>query len=200
MSNSHLTEKSLAESFKKLMLKYPVNKITVKQVTDESGVTRRTFYNHFIDIYELLEWIYEHEVIEELEGYNNLNGWKEAINLVLQYTLNNRKICLNVFNSLGRDHLEKFLYNIFYNEVKGVVNDITNDLCIEEDITNNLCIEEDIKNEIIGFYTLAIVGEFIMWLRNDLKEGPEKILSRIERMMNGTLSFVFNRNSKAKIK
>lgn len=190
MSNSHLTEKSLAESFKKLMLKYPVNKITVKQVTDESGVTRRTFYNHFIDIYELLEWIYEHEVIEELEGYNNLNGWKEAINLVLQYTLNNRKICLNVFNSLGRDHLEKFLYNIFYNEVKGVVNDITNDLCIEEDI----------KNEIIGFYTLAIVGEFIMWLRNDLKEGPEKILSRIERMMNGTLSFVFNRNSKAKIK
>ena len=186
MSNSYITEKALAESFKNLMLKYPINKITVKNLTNECGVTRRTFYNHFIDTYDLLGWIYEHEVIEELEEYNNLAGWKTAINLVLQYTLKNRKICLNTFNSLGRDHLEKFLYKIFYNELKGIVTDIT----------KNMCIKEEVKNEIISFYTLAIVGEFIIWLKNDLKENPDNISARIERMMDGTISFVANRNSK----
>ncbi|MCR1951162.1 MULTISPECIES: TetR/AcrR family transcriptional regulator C-terminal domain-containing protein [Clostridium] len=186
MSNSQITEMALANALKKLMNKHSINKITVKEVTDECGITRRTFYNHFNDTYELLEWIYEHEVIEELEQYYNLDGWKTAITIVLQYTIDNKKICLNTFNSLGRDHLEKFLYNIFYNALQGVTLDIIKDMDIDENI----------KNETIRFYTLAIVGEFILWLKDNLKEEPQCILDRIEIIMTGTISYVMMRNDK----
>lgn len=46
----------LAESFKELAKKHPIEKITIKEITDLAGVIRPTFYNHFQDKYELLEW------------------------------------------------------------------------------------------------------------------------------------------------
>jgi probable dihydroxyacetone kinase regulator len=49
----------LAESFKELAAKQPIEKITIKEITDRAGVIRPTFYNHFQDKYELLEWIIE---------------------------------------------------------------------------------------------------------------------------------------------
>ena len=47
----------LAESLKELTIKQPIEKITIKEITDKAGVIRLTFYNHFQDKYELLEWI-----------------------------------------------------------------------------------------------------------------------------------------------
>lgn len=57
----------LAESFKELALKQPIEKITIKEITDKAGVIRPTFYNHFQDKYELLEWIIFTELIEPIE-------------------------------------------------------------------------------------------------------------------------------------
>ena len=56
----------LAESFKELALKQPIEKITIKEITDKAGVIRPTFYNHFQDKYDLLEWIRQ-------------AGWKDRI-------------------------------------------------------------------------------------------------------------------------
>ena len=45
----------LAESLKELAGTKPIEKITIKEITDKAGVIRPTFYNHFQDKYELLE-------------------------------------------------------------------------------------------------------------------------------------------------
>lgn len=57
----------LAESFKELALKHPIEKITIKEITDKAGVIRPTFYNHFQDKYELLEWIIDTQLIAPAE-------------------------------------------------------------------------------------------------------------------------------------
>ena len=44
----------LAKSFKELAVHCPIEKITIKEITDGAGVIRPTFYNHFQDKYELL--------------------------------------------------------------------------------------------------------------------------------------------------
>ena len=54
----------LAESFKELALRQPIEKITIKAITDRAGVIRPTFYNHFQDKYELLEWIIRVQILE----------------------------------------------------------------------------------------------------------------------------------------
>ena len=54
----------LAEGFKELACQQPIEKITIKAITDKAGVIRPTFYNHFQDKYELLEWIIRVQVLE----------------------------------------------------------------------------------------------------------------------------------------
>lgn len=52
-----LTKRLIANSFKELLLQNSFEKITIKMITDHANVIRPTFYNHFHDKYELLEWI-----------------------------------------------------------------------------------------------------------------------------------------------
>ena len=56
----------LAESLNELTEKHPIEKITIKEITDKAGVIRPTFYNHFQDKYELLEWIVKTELLEPM--------------------------------------------------------------------------------------------------------------------------------------
>lgn len=56
----------LAESLKELAKQRPIEKITIKEITDKAGVIRPTFYNHFQDKYELLEWIVAKELLEPI--------------------------------------------------------------------------------------------------------------------------------------
>ena len=62
--NKNTTNQILADSIKALVLTKPVEKITIKEITDRAGVIRPTFYNHFQDKYELLEWIISTEILE----------------------------------------------------------------------------------------------------------------------------------------
>lgn len=61
--SKHTTDQILADSLKKLVEKKPVEKITIKEITDKAGVIRPTFYNHFQDKYELLEWIIRQDIL-----------------------------------------------------------------------------------------------------------------------------------------
>ena len=61
------TDYLLAKSFKEIACEKPVEKITIKDITDRAGVIRPTFYNHFQDKYELLEWIIQAELLEPMQ-------------------------------------------------------------------------------------------------------------------------------------
>lgn len=52
------TKEILAESFKELVARKPINKITISNITDNCGMAQPTFYRHFKDKYDLIAWIY----------------------------------------------------------------------------------------------------------------------------------------------
>ena len=54
----------LADAMKSCMKKAPVEKITVKEITEECGVTRQTFYRNFQDKYDLINWYFDKILIE----------------------------------------------------------------------------------------------------------------------------------------
>ena len=53
---SQVTKRALEASLKKLLLEKPLHKITVSDITEDCGINRMTFYYHFKDIYDLVEW------------------------------------------------------------------------------------------------------------------------------------------------
>ena len=50
------TKEAIAQAFEGLLEKRSIDKITVKDIVAECGVNRQTFYYHFRDIYDLMEW------------------------------------------------------------------------------------------------------------------------------------------------
>ncbi|MBY5033599.1 dihydroxyacetone kinase transcriptional activator DhaS [Streptococcus gallolyticus] len=66
MVSSLITKKRIAKAFKRLFVRQSFEKISVSVIMEEAGVRRQTFYNHFVDKYELLEWIFQTELREQV--------------------------------------------------------------------------------------------------------------------------------------
>ena len=56
MERQEKTKYRMAESIKGLMARMPLDKITVKDIVAECGLTRQTFYRNFKDKYDLVNW------------------------------------------------------------------------------------------------------------------------------------------------
>ena len=54
--SSHLTKRALESSLKRLLTEKPLAKITIADITEDCQISRMTFYYHFKDIYDLVEW------------------------------------------------------------------------------------------------------------------------------------------------
>ena len=62
-----LTKELLADCFHELMLTTSFDRITIKMITDEARLIRPTFYKHFQDKYEVLEYIFRMEVTNSVD-------------------------------------------------------------------------------------------------------------------------------------
>ena len=116
----------LAESFKELTLKQPIEKITIKEITDKAGVIRPTFYNHFQDKYELLEWIITKELLEPIEPLVQNGMVSEALvvlfsNIEKEKEFYSKAVKLegqNSFGSIAQQSVEQILRKVFENAAK----------------------------------------------------------------------------------
>ena len=102
-------KKVLASTLKEMMEEKSLSKITINDLTQSCGVSRQTFYNNFIDIYDLVEWIYLQDT-EILVGKDvTYDNWQDALASIFQYIADNRSFVLNTYRSFGKEYLEKFL-------------------------------------------------------------------------------------------
>ena len=75
---SKLTKRALAASLKKLLAQKPLSKITIADITEDCGMNRMTFYYHFQDIYDLIDWICQEEGERAFQGRKGYNTWQEG--------------------------------------------------------------------------------------------------------------------------
>ena len=107
---SEITKKALAQALKELLSKKELSKITIKNITDYCGVNRQTFYYHFKDVYDLIEWIYTSEVIDEIKDDDTYESWQQGFLFIFNYILKNKNFVLNTYNSISREFVMMFLY------------------------------------------------------------------------------------------
>ena len=86
---SNITKHALAESLKKLLLKKPLNKITINDLTTDCGISRMAFYYHFKDIYDLVEWSCVEDGTKALQGKKTSESWTEGLTQIFEAVLEN---------------------------------------------------------------------------------------------------------------
>ena len=91
---SVLTKKALVDSFGKILAKKPFSKITVSDITNECGVSRMTFYYHFKDIYDLLEWTFETQLEKAIQGNYTYDTWQKGFLNVFYFALERKSFIL----------------------------------------------------------------------------------------------------------
>ena len=183
VSSSLQTKKSLAKSLKKLMRLTPLHKISVKDVVKECNLNRQTFYYHFHDIYELVEWIYKTEAIESIAEYKSYNTWIDGFYKIFLYIEGNKEFCYNTLNSLSRTHLDMYLFSVINGLLMGVINEISSDMIIK--------IED--KKFMADFYTHAFAGLVIQWMKDGMKEDPKVLIEKLKELIEGNFVIALKR-------
>lgn len=124
-----LTKRLIANSFKELLLQVPFEKITIKMITDHANVIRPTFYNHFHDKYELLEWILQDEVLDDATECFIQEDGNKAIKSIISGIYEDREFYRKAFDVVGQNGFAETLsakLSTMFGRTPGVKN-ITGD-------------------------------------------------------------------------
>ncbi|HEO6847435.1 TPA: dihydroxyacetone kinase transcriptional activator DhaS, partial [Streptococcus agalactiae] len=89
MASSLITKKKIAKSFKRLFISQAFDKISVSDIMEDAGIRRQTFYNHFVDKYALLEWIFQTELSEQVtDNLDYISGFQLLSELLTFFKMN----------------------------------------------------------------------------------------------------------------
>ncbi len=103
----------LAESLYKLMLDKPFEKITIKQVADKTGVIRGTFYNHFYDKYEALEYLAYMLLVKQYDDHIGDNDFLVVVKNIVREIDDNKAFIIKCFKVEGQNSFEGMLSKVF---------------------------------------------------------------------------------------
>lgn len=172
---SQITERALSDALKRLLQTKPLNRITVTQITDECGVSRMTFYYHFKDIYDLVEWTCQDFAARALGNNRTYDTWQQGFLAIFDSLLQNRAFVTSVYHSVSREQLERYLYDVTYDLLIGVV----------EEESSGLRVTERDKAFIADFYKYGFVGLVLAWIRDGMQEEPAQLVGRLSTMAQG---------------
>ena len=101
----------LAESFRELAEKKPVDKITIQEIVDNCDYSMATFYRHFRDKYDLIAWEYVHrtDMIMEKVGIADYT-WEDTISDGMIFYTENKVYIQNLIrHTSGHDAFIRYM-------------------------------------------------------------------------------------------
>lgn len=170
MSNSNITKRAIAISFKNLMETTAFDKISVSDITDGCGLNRQTFYYHFQDKYELINWIFYNEVINVVSKNITIENWEKGITQFFMLMKKDKKFYLNAIRHTNAE-FNNYIFKVAMNEFESVVKDIQQAL-------NKEISAEDTKF-ICSFFAYGTTGIITSWIENGMKDEPETVAKRL---------------------
>ncbi len=175
---SNMTKQALEASLKKLLLKKPLDKITINDLTTDCQISRMAFYYHFKDIYDLVEWSCMEDAKKALQGKKTYDTWQEGLLQIFEVVYENKPFILNAYHSISREQIENYLFSLTYELIKGVV----------EEQSEGTDITEDEKTFIADFYKYSFVGIMLDWIKQGMKENFEEITENIIITLHGNIA------------
>ncbi len=101
----------LAESFREVAEHKNINKITIRDITENCGYSAATFYRQFKDKYDLIAWDYSRKAEEIMSGMNGSQAeWHNALTEAANFIKESKTYLANLF--LHTSGLESFITNM----------------------------------------------------------------------------------------
>ena len=180
---SQVTKRALEQSLKNLLLKKPLTKITVGDITDDCGINRMTFYYHFKDIYDLVEWSCLEDAKRALKEKKTYDTWQQGFLQIFKAVQENKPFILNVYRCVHREQVEKYLQPLVDQLLLNVINDEAAGITVRD---------ED-KQFIAQVYSYMFIGLMLDWIKDDMHEDPQQIVEKLSKLIKGSVSVALSR-------
>lgn len=174
MSNSSQTQTALANALKRLMASKPFLKISVCDICEASAVSRKSFYYHFRDKYDLVNWIFYTEFASSLSAPERTNMQSTLLS-ICRYFDRERVFYRNAFSIRGQNCFQDYFCDIVHSFVRPYVRERFHGTTREMDF-------------FVSFYTDAFLSAIIRWLNEDAPIAPEHFAS----LLTTTLIMAFS--------
>ena len=164
MPDSSRTKRALAQAIKELMNEKPLVKISIADIVDRCQMNRQSFYYHFRDKYDLVNWIFYTELITELQNSSNKDEYEELKN-ICRYLYDNRAFYINALKFTGQNSFYEYFGEVIYQLLKAAFN---------ESFGNS-----DQSDFNAMFYADALRACIFRWLTSGAKMHPDEFVGKI---------------------
>ena len=180
---SQLTKRALEESLKRLLLTKPLNKITIADITSDCGISRMTFYYHFQDIYDLVEWSCEEDAARAIAGNKTADTWQTGLLDTFLSLRENKPFITSIYHDMSREQVERFLVPVVSDLVKDVV----------DEHAARRCVREQDRDFIARFFAHALIGTVLDWIARDMRDDPQQLVQRVATIADGAIETALDR-------
>lgn len=167
------TKYILSESLVDLLSNTPLHKITVQKITDNCDFKRQTFYLHFKDKYDLVNWTYQQR--NDLIVNSNLykRPWQEILCKLLEHHRSNEKLISAMMDYSGQNSLNEYLHIYTYDTYIRILRNQMNLNQADGDFIFSL-----------KLYCNGSAQMTKDWIRKGMKESPQFMASGLVNSMN----------------
>lgn len=180
---SQFTKRALEDSLKHLLLQKPLNKITINDIAEDCGINRMTFYYHFKDIYDLVEWSCLEDAQRALDGKKSYETWQQGFVQIFHAVRENKVFVMNVYRCVNREQVEKYLVPLTDQLIMGVITERA----------AGMTVREADQQFIAQVYSYAFVGIMLDWIRDDMRADPEELVNRLAMVIRGGITQALER-------
>ncbi|NOU92553.1 TetR family transcriptional regulator [Paenibacillus sp. LMG 31456] len=171
------SQEAIKSSFIELMLEKNFDKITIQEISDKANVGRRTFYDNYMDKYDLLDKITEEHINElkrRCESASHLT-FKDANITVFEYLKSNDSFFSTMLVSSAAPSFRSLFLEFVIEELQGEVD-------TTQGINKGLS-----KDVILKFLGTAIVGMMETYFTKELPEPPQVIAEQVGILLDRNL-------------
>ena len=180
----NITKRVIRESFMELLNERPMNRITVKDITDRCGVNRNTFYYHYQDVPALVEEICAQQVERLVQDYPKISSIEECLDAAMKFALENKRAIMHLQSSSNWGTYVSTLWRICEQAVRTYV----------DTVFGNEKISDRDREIIIRYLKCECFGLNIDWISNGMKTEILDDMHRLCELKEGSTEEMIRRS------
>lgn len=184
LSCSEIRKRKIAYALKDLMQTIPFEKITISDISKKSNIHRQTFYYHFQDRYELLDYLLNMELVSNFVEDFSYSNMEDKFYEVFNTIYNDRKFYQNTVN-INMSDVYKYFAKLSTKELLALINTTLQ----KNQINDNNCDAISIAE----FFGFGLGGMIISWIERGMKETPKDMAKNVTGFVNKFSKLITNK-------
>jgi len=172
---SDATKVAMSNALKEQLKKKKLSKITINDIASACNISRMTFYYHFQDIYDLTEWTLEEAAGRAIGENRTYDSWQYGFEDLLEELQGNQVLILNIYRSMDREMIERYLLKIAESLLMPVV----------EQESHGLPVNEENKRRVAILYSYAFLGVLMEWIGKGMAAPPREVVKMVSAIVQG---------------